>query len=63
MDLLTLAAAKRYTNEKTEEEYELLEQVAVSENVQNIRKIELVSADESDTGSAEIRIYGVKEEQ
>ena len=63
MDLLTLAASKRYTNEKTEEEYELLEQVTVNRNVQNIRKIEVVSADESETGNAQIRIYGVKEEQ
>lgn len=61
MDLLTLAAARRYANEKTE--YELLEQIAISEDIQNIRRVELVSADETETGNAEIRIYGVKEEQ
>lgn len=63
MDLLTLAAAKRYTNEKTgsDSDYELIEQLPISEDVNNIRKIELVPADESESGETEIRIYGIKQ--
>ena len=61
MDLITLAAARKYTNEKTETGYELIDKIMISEDVQNIRRIELVP-DEDSPGNAVIRIYGVTEQ-
>nr|DAR82838.1 MAG TPA: hypothetical protein [Caudoviricetes sp.] len=63
MDLKTLAAAKRYTDEKfgKESAYEVIEKIPVTEKVQNIRRIELIPAEDTSSGNAEIRIYGIKE--
>lgn len=62
MDLITLAAARNYTNEQTGAgSYELIDKIMISEDVQNIRRIELVP-DEDSPGNAVIRIYGVTEQ-
>lgn len=64
MDLLTLAAARNYTNKATGYTgYQLIEKIQLSEGVQNVGKIELVPAEKTESGKDEIRIYGIVEQQ
>lgn len=64
MDLLTLAAAKNYTNKITDtSSYQLIEKVQLTKNVQNVGKIEIVPAEKTESGKDEIRIYEIIEQQ
>lgn len=64
MDLLTLAAAKNYTNKVSNPAgYKLVETVQLTQNVQNIGKIEIVPADKTESGKDEIHIYGSVEQK
>lgn len=61
MDLLTLAAAKKYTNKINNiniSGHQLIEKVQLANNVQNISKIELIPGDKTESGKDEIHIYG-----
>ncbi len=61
MDLLTLAAAKNYTNKVNDggnKQDQLIEKISLTKEVKSITNIEFIPAEKSETGKDEIRIYG-----